>query len=117
MDDPMRGVLCVARETADVVVIGLGAMGAAALYQRGRLGVRAIGVDRFDPPHDCGPSHSDMDRVQVVSACSGHGFKHPAALGEAVAQRVVLGVSPIDLSPFRLERYLAACGANPGHAP
>ena len=28
--------------------------------------------------------HPELDRVTVVSACSGHGFKHAAALGEAV---------------------------------
>jgi sarcosine oxidase len=28
--------------------------------------------------------HPEIDRVTVVSACSGHGFKHAAALGEAV---------------------------------
>ncbi len=30
-------------------------------------------------------AHPDMDRVTVVSACSGHGFKHSAAVGEALA--------------------------------
>jgi len=28
--------------------------------------------------------HPDMDDVTIVSACSGHGFKHSAALGEAL---------------------------------
>jgi sarcosine oxidase len=35
-----------------------------------------------------------------VSACSGHGFKHSAALGEALAERVLQGCSAIDLTPF-----------------
>src|SRR5271165_5752137 len=46
-------------KSADVIVIGLGAMGSAALYQLAKLGARAIGVDRFDPPHDQGSSHGD----------------------------------------------------------
>ena len=29
--------------------------------------------------------HPEIERVSVVSACSGHGFKHAAALGEAAA--------------------------------
>jgi glycine/D-amino acid oxidase-like deaminating enzyme len=29
--------------------------------------------------------HPDVRGATVVSACSGHGFKHAAALGEAVA--------------------------------
>jgi sarcosine oxidase len=38
----------------------------------------------------------------IVSACSGHGFKHSPAIGEAVAQVIADGVSDIDLSPFRM---------------
>ncbi len=45
--------------TADALVIGLGAVGSAALYQASRLGARAIGIDRFSPPHDQGSSHGD----------------------------------------------------------
>lgn len=40
------------------------------------------------------------DRVTVVSPCSGHGFKHSAAIGEALAQRLATGTSTIDLAPF-----------------
>jgi sarcosine oxidase len=35
-----------------------------------------------------------------MSACSGHGFKHSAALGEALAERLLQGRSVIDLAPF-----------------
>jgi sarcosine oxidase len=51
--------------------------------------------------------HPTMRRVFVVSACSGHGFKHSLGIGEAVAQRIVDGRSEIDLSPFGLAKYLA----------
>jgi sarcosine oxidase len=44
---------------ADVVVVGLGAVGSAALYQSAKLGAHAIGIDRFIPPHDQGSSHGD----------------------------------------------------------
>ena len=44
-------------------------------------------------------------RTLVVSACSGHGFKHSAAIGEAVAQLVVDGESEIDLSGFGFGRF------------
>jgi sarcosine oxidase len=33
--------------------------------------------------------HPDFAQVTVVSACSGHGFKHAAALGEAIVARLV----------------------------
>jgi sarcosine oxidase len=44
---------------AELVVIGLGAVGAACLYQAARRGARVIGVDRFAPPHDRGSSHGE----------------------------------------------------------
>lgn len=50
-------------------------------------------------------AHPAMDRVTVVSACSGHGFKHSAAIGEAVAQTILAGRSEIDLAPFSLGRF------------
>jgi sarcosine oxidase len=46
--------------------------------------------------------HPAHPNVSIVSACSGHGFKHSPAIGEAVAQLIVDGRSQIDLSPFRL---------------
>src|SRR5271157_266605 len=52
-------MMAVMAKTADVLVVGLGAVGSAALYQAARLGARAIGIDRFDPPHDQGSSHGD----------------------------------------------------------
>lgn len=45
--------------TADVIVIGLGAAGSAALYQLARTGISAIGIDRWDPPHAMGSSHGE----------------------------------------------------------
>ncbi len=40
-------------------------------------------------------------RVIVASPCSGHGFKHSAAVGEVLAD-LATGVSPrVDISPFR----------------
>lgn len=49
--------------------------------------------------------HPRLPGVTVVSACSGHGFKHSAALGEALAQRVTTGRSDIDLGSFSLARF------------
>ncbi|HEU0076740.1 MAG TPA: N-methyl-L-tryptophan oxidase [Longimicrobiaceae bacterium] len=49
-------------------------------------------------------THPEHERVIFASACSGHGFKHSAALGEALAERLVRGESRIDLTPFTLPR-------------
>src|SRR6516225_2540600 len=46
-------------ESADLVVVGLGAVGSAALYQAAKQGARVIGIDRFTPPHDQGSSHGE----------------------------------------------------------
>ncbi len=46
--------------------------------------------------------HPDHESVLIVSPCSGHGFKHSAAIGESVAQLVIDRRSEIDLRPFRL---------------
>lgn len=43
----------------DVIVVGLGALGAATLYQLSQRGARVLGIDQFDPPHDQGSSHGD----------------------------------------------------------
>jgi sarcosine oxidase len=41
--------------------------------------------------------------VIVASPCSGHGFKHSAAIGECLAQLATQGESAIDLTPFALK--------------
>jgi sarcosine oxidase len=48
--------------------------------------------------------HPTHDNVMIVSACSGHGFKHSAAVGEAVAQRIAGEAVEIDLRPFEFGR-------------
>ncbi|WP_375465514.1 N-methyl-L-tryptophan oxidase [uncultured Methylobacterium sp.] len=47
----------------------------------------------------------DSDRIHVVSACSGHGFKHSAGIGKAVAEHLTDGRSAVDLTPFGLARF------------
>lgn len=47
----------------------------------------------------------EMSNVTIVSACSGHGFKHSAAVGESIAQLITAGRSDLDLSSFRLDRF------------
>jgi len=41
----------------DAIVVGVGAMGSAAVYQLARRGLRVLGIERFDIPHDRGSSH------------------------------------------------------------
>src|SRR5215470_3167609 len=59
--------------TYDVAVIGLGAMGAATLYQLARQGAEAIGLDRFSPPHMHGSSHGET-RITREAAGEGRAY-------------------------------------------
>ncbi len=57
--------------TADVIVLGLGAMGSAAAMHLARRGVRVIGIEQFGPAHDRGSSHG---RTRI---CRKAYFEHP----------------------------------------
>jgi glycine/D-amino acid oxidase-like deaminating enzyme len=48
--------------------------------------------------------HPTVKGVTVVSACSGHGFKHSTALGEAIADKVAGDLAKVKLSSFTLSR-------------
>jgi sarcosine oxidase len=50
-------------------------------------------------------THPESERVIVASPCSGHGFKHSAALGEVLADLAQTGRTALDISPFRLDRF------------
>ena len=45
-----------------------------------------------------------QDRITIIAACSGHGFKHSPAIGEAVAQTICGESGRVDLGAFRLAR-------------
>jgi len=46
-------------KTYDVIVLGLGAMGASAAYQLALRGASVLGLDQFTPPHEQGSTHGD----------------------------------------------------------
>lgn len=50
--------------------------------------------------------HPEHRNVIIVSPCSGHGFKHSAAIGEAVAHLATQRDTGVDLTPFSLARLL-----------
>jgi sarcosine oxidase len=71
-------------------------VGAAPLRTVSCLYTNTRGSRFMIGPH---PAHP---HVTIVAACSGHGFKHSPAIGEAVAQLIAEGASAIDLTPFAL---------------
>lgn len=50
--------------------------------------------------------HPESEHVVYASPCSGHGFKHSAALGEALAQLTTSGASDLDLRVFGRDRLV-----------
>jgi sarcosine oxidase len=50
-------------------------------------------------------AHPEFPQVIVASPCSGHGFKHSAAIGEILAQLATEARSEIDISAFSFQRF------------
>jgi sarcosine oxidase len=57
----------------DVVVVGLGAVGASALYHLSKSGKKVLGIDRFDPPHGMGSSHGET-RITRIAVGEGEDY-------------------------------------------
>lgn len=85
---------------ADVAVVGLGAMGAHALWRLAVRGVRVIGVEQFTPGHDQGSSHGKTRLFRV--AC----MEHPALPTIARRSRALWE----ELRPYATEPILETCG-------
>lgn len=60
-------------EPKDVIVVGLGAMGSAGLYQLARRGADVLGIDQFEPPHLWGSSHGD---TRIIRQAIGEGDQY-----------------------------------------
>ena len=58
-------------ERYDVVVVGVGGMGSAALYHLARRGRRVLGLERFDVLHEHGSSHGLTRIIRLAY------FEHP----------------------------------------
>jgi sarcosine oxidase len=58
--------------TFDAIVVGLGAMGSAAVASLARRGCRVIGIDKYAPGHDRGSSHGATRVIRL-----GY-FEHPS---------------------------------------
>jgi sarcosine oxidase len=56
----------------DVAVVGLGAMGSAALYHLATRGQRVIGLERVTPGHEGGSSHGESRIIRMAY------FEHPS---------------------------------------
>src|SRR3989442_12628355 len=57
----------------DVVVLGLGAMGSASVFQLAKKRKRVLGIDQFSPPHQLGSSHGD---TRIIRQAIGEGEEY-----------------------------------------
>jgi len=56
----------------DVIVLGLGAMGASATYQLAMRGASVLGLDQFHPPHEQGSTHGDTRITRLACGEGAH---------------------------------------------
>jgi monomeric sarcosine oxidase len=49
----------------DLIVLGTGGVGSAALYHGARRGLACLGIDRFPPAHDRGSSHGESRLIRL----------------------------------------------------
>src|SRR5688500_6451850 len=59
------------RNTFDVIVVGLGAMGSATAYRLAAAGHRVLGLEQFDIPHSLGSSHGASRMIRLAY------YEHP----------------------------------------
>src|SRR5215470_676072 len=91
-------------ETYDVIVVGVGGMGSAAVYHLAQRGLRILGIEQYDIPHDHGSSHG-LSRIIRLAY-----FEHPAyvpllhrayelwwALERTVQERLLIITGSLDI--------------------
>src|ERR671915_896837 len=61
------------QHTFETIVLGLGAMGSAAVYQLARRGSRVLGIDQYSPPHSHGSSHGE---TRIIRQAIGEGEEY-----------------------------------------
>ena len=52
----------------DVIIVGIGGMGSAAACHLARRGLRVLGLEQFDIPHDLGSSHGASRIIRLAYA-------------------------------------------------
>jgi sarcosine oxidase len=72
----------------DVIVVGLGGMGAVAAYHLAARGASVLG------------RHPEHDNVCVAAGFSGHGFKFVPVVGEILADLALTGATAHPIALF-----------------
>jgi sarcosine oxidase len=90
----------------DAIVLGVGGMGSAALYHLACRGLRVLGIERYNIPHEMGSSHGLTRIIRLAY------YEHPAyvpllrrayelwrQLENTVQERLLIITGSIDASP------------------
>jgi sarcosine oxidase len=90
----------------DAIVLGVGGMGSAALYHLARRGLRVLGIERYNIPHEMGSSHGLTRIIRLAY------YEHPSyvpllrrayelwrRLENTVQERLLIITGSIDASP------------------
>lgn len=73
----------------DVAVVGLGAVGSAALFQLSKRGISAIGIDQFNPPHSYGSSHGES-RITRLAVGEGSDYVNLAKRAHQIWEEIFI---------------------------
>jgi sarcosine oxidase len=90
----------------DAIVLGVGGMGSASLFHLARRGLRVLGIERFNIPHEMGSSHGLTRIIRLAY------YEHPSyvpllrrayelwrQLENMVQERLLIVTGSIDASP------------------
>jgi sarcosine oxidase len=90
----------------DAIVLGVGGMGSAALYHLARRGLRVLGIERYNIPHEMGSSHGLTRIIRLAY------YEHPSyvpllrrayelwrQLENMVQERLLIITGSVDASP------------------
>ena len=94
-------------DTADVVVVGLGAVGSATLHRLALKGVRVVGIDRFNPPHAHGSTHGDS-RITRLAVAEGDAYVPLVRRSHEVAAQRPCGLRSVRLCARRPDVMMVA---------
>jgi sarcosine oxidase len=99
----------------DAIVLGVGGMGSAALYHLARRGVRVLGIERYNIPHEMGSSHGLTRIIRLAY------YEHPSyvpllrrayelwrQLENTVQERLLIITGSIDASPEDGEVFMGS---------
>jgi sarcosine oxidase len=110
-------------ESYDAIVVGVGGMGSAAVYHLARRGLRVLGLEQHDIPHERGSSHGISRIIRLAY------FEHPAyvpllqrayalwwGLEHEVHERLLVLTGSLDIGTETSPVFAGACAAAQQHA-